>query len=205
MMLTLGYSVVESAFLFSKGIELGLRMAGTEEMYKKQAEDLSMLNIVTLLPGGSQFFTDSVYNEVSQSYVPVVYTQIGVSVKTGETVWMSVLKGNLGVFYVIALVAIIIIFVRVIISINRSQIFNWKNVIRLRWLGGLLVLGFLLSNIPQYISILKLKEIFALKGYEVIPSASIDIINLVLGLVALIIAEVFAIGLRMKEEQELTI
>lgn len=57
----------------------------------------------------------------------------------------------------------------------------------------------------KYLTYRPLSEAFAVDGYELSLSAAIDITLLVLGLCALIVGEVFAIGLKMKEEQELTI
>jgi hypothetical protein len=49
-----------------------------------------------------------------------------------------------------------------------------------------------------------LSSVFSLSGYSM--ETSIDSVMLViLGLVSLIVGEVFAIGLKMKEEQDLTI
>lgn len=50
-----------------------------------------------------------------------------------------------------------------------------------------------------------LREAFSLESYELILSDSVKVTNLLLGLISLIVAEIFAIGLKMKEEQDLTI
>ena len=88
--------------------------------------------------------------------------------------------------------------------INKSQIFEWKNVRRLRWLGSLLIISFLFYLIPQVVNYWGLKEVFALDKYIIAPLA-LQVTDLLLGLGCLIVAETFAIGLKMKEEQELTI
>ncbi len=59
--------------------------------------------------------------------------------------------------------------------------------------------------LPEYLSLCSLREAFALESYDLILSDSVKATNLLLGLIALIVAEVFAIGLKMKEEQDLTI
>ena len=48
-------------------------------------------------------------------------------------------------------------------------------------------------------------KVFSVTGYSLSMADMVHITSLVLGLSALIVAEVFAIGLRMKEEQDLTI
>ena len=47
--------------------------------------------------------------------------------------------------------------------------------------------------------------VFSLHGYELSLSELVSTTTLVLGLCSLIVGEVFAIGLKMKEEQDLTI
>lgn len=99
----------------------------------------------------------------------------------------------------------VVFFAKLIIAINKSRIFDWKNVRRLRWLGAILILNFICSAFPAYISAYELSGVFSISGYSVNLSGLVSKLTLVLGLVALIVGEVFAIGLKMKEEQDLTI
>lgn len=94
---------------------------------------------------------------------------------------------------------------RLVIAINRSEIFSWNNVHRLRKVGTLLLLGFLLQGAQLWLLFHRLDDVFAMQGYSLSLREAITLSNLLLGLVALIVAEVFAIGLKLKEEQELTI
>ena len=48
-------------------------------------------------------------------------------------------------------------------------------------------------------------NVFSVHGYELHLSDTVNTTTLVLGISTLIVAEVFAIGLKMKEEQDLTI
>ncbi len=54
-------------------------------------------------------------------------------------------------------------------------------------------------------SYLGIDTVFSLHGYELSLSELVSTTTLVLGLCSLIVGEVFAIGLKMKEEQDLTI
>ena len=75
---------------------------------------------------------------------------------------------------------------------------------RLRWLGVTLLLSFISEAVPALMNDYELSSVFSLSGYSM--ETSIDSVMLViLGLVSLIVGEVFAIGLKMKEEQDLTI
>ena len=98
----------------------------------------------------------------------------------------------------------LLVFIQLIVAINKSDIFNWKNVRRLRWLGVALLLNFISEAVPALMNDYELSSVFSLSGYSM--ETSIDSVMLViLGLVSLIVGEVFAIGLKMKEEQDLTI
>ena len=71
--------------------------------------------------------------------------------------------------------------------------------------GILLIVVFVCVLLPEYMALCNLREVFSLESYELILSDSVKVTNLLLGLISLIVAEIFAIGLKMKEEQDLTI
>ena len=77
-------------------------------------------------------------------------------------------------------------FIRFIRNVNRDQVFTWENVSLLRWSGwgllGIEVAMILFDAIEQE-----------------------DTNDLIFGVFILIVAEAFAIGLKLKEEQDLTI
>ena len=88
---------------------------------------------------------------------------------------------------------------------GQGVIFNWKNVRRLRRLGVLLIIGFVCTFLLAFLSFHNVEKVFSVTGYSLSMADMVHITSLVLGISALIVAEVFAIGLKMKEEQELTI
>jgi hypothetical protein len=187
----------------SYGIEAGIE-AGMNRS-KERMKLLSDLQIISLLPDNIISFNDSVFNEKTNSYVPAFYTQLGVSIPTQKNVWQVTLTVLSSFLCMLSMMAAIVMFILIIISINNSDIFNWRNVSRLRWLGGLLVLCFVFSVIPAAISFYSISQSFSMQGYTMHIQDFISILTLVLGVVSYIVAEIFAIGLRMKEEQELTI
>lgn len=91
-------------------------------------------------------------------------------------------------------------FIRFILNVNRDKIFVKQNVSLLRWAGGALI----------YMSIFTLPSLFINQRVEYgaidISSAFLhESLPIILGFVFLIIAEVFVIGIKLREEQELTI
>lgn len=215
VMVVLGYSVFESMYIlgnafgnaFKDGVEMGVNMAKK----KDKREDIDLMNKslwmkpIGLIPNSFAGLSDSVYNEKSGTYVPAIYCQMVVTVPTKSGLWSSLIMQLFSTFCFFTILLAIILFVQLIISINKSNIFNWKNVYRIRWIGGSLILSYLCLAIPAFVAGYELSEVFALRGYSLHQSELTSITTLVLGIASLIVAEVFAIGLKMKEEQDLTI
>ena len=213
------YSVFNMGRDFGHGFSEGMKISHSGNQSVEQAINF---RIATLMPKDFSSFKDSVYNEKTGSYVPVAYTQMVTNVLRGANPIR-----NLPVAYachydpsgqcsmvqhhepaallaVFAIIASTVLFIQLIVAINKSDIFNWKNVRRLRWLGVALLLNFISEAVPALMNDYELSSVFSLSGYSM--ETSIDSVMLViLGLVSLIVGEVFAIGLKMKEEQDLTI
>ncbi len=112
----------------------------------------------------------------------------------GSDFLSSLLITLLALVCVFLLIRSFIAFVRFILNVNRDKVFVLENVPLLRWTGwGLLI--------P--IVIFSVYDLLENNPAEKIYSTSMD--DLIFGLFCLIMAEVFAIGLKLKEEQDLTI
>lgn len=98
-----------------------------------------------------------------------------------------------------------IYFIRLIRNINRSQIFEWANVRNLKRLGIAFIVLFAVNAIFGFLNYHSILQQVKIQGYEIDWSSALQTSNLVIGLASLLVAEIFAIGLRLKEEQELTI
>lgn len=97
-----------------------------------------------------------------------------------------------------------IFFILLARNIDKSIIFEWKNVRLFRILGGILFFHFLFSSAVNYIEtvVLEPKDI---QGITLYTKSFIDFQALLASLFIQIMAEAFAVGLRLKEEQDLTI
>lgn len=214
VMLVLGYSVFESAYVIATaaidGVEMGFKqgmgLAKNKKMGKMHTvQDALGVKPIALMPEKFGACNDSVYNEKSGTYIPATYAQMVILLPTQTNIWLSLFSQMFLAFSLIPALLAIVLFTKLIVSINKSDIFNWKNVSRLRWIGGSLILNFLCTAIPLFIAGYELSEVFALRGYSLHQADLVSTTTLVLGIASLIVAEVFAIGLKMKEEQDLTI
>ena len=107
------------------------------------------------------------------------------------TEWLMVVVG-VPVFFVT--VVSFVSFVRFILNVNRDKVFVWNNVPLLRWAGwGILIPTAVFATYDL------LSHVHADKVYN----QSMD--DFIFSLFCLIMAEVFAVGLRLKEENDLTI
>ena len=178
----------------------------TGEPMPEHLREMQHSKYISLLPPmlsepGGKMLPDSVYNERTHTYIPAAYASLTVSVDSGSP-WTRAL---LGMLVLIANIWALVVFIRLVISINKSDIFCWRNVRRLRRLGVLLVVAWTCAWLSEWIELQALRQALSIPHYELAMTDAVDRISLLLGLCALIVGEVFAIGLRMKEEQDLTI
>ena len=210
VLLLMGWSVLEMGYYMAVSATTGFK-AGWE--YAKQQEmevigQLQYMEHVHLHPRTfdmEHWLADSVYNAKTGQYVPAMYAELMVSVPREEDSAMQTAGLLLGLLKLAVGIWAIVLFIRWVVAVNRSDIFTWHNVRRLRRMGVLLLASCALTWLLEYLTVHALQQVFALPGYELTLAGSVSLPVLLLGLCSLIVAEVFAIGLRMKEEQELTI
>ncbi len=100
--------------------------------------------------------------------------------------------GGLIVLYLI--IRSFVSFVRFILNVNRNKVFVWDNVVLLRRTGwGLLIIALIMT----------IHDLMVQIPLESIYNDTID--KYIFSVFSLIVAEVFAIGLKLKEEHDLTI
>ena len=201
----LAYSVLEAAYFMGMGFTAGIK-AGFREIDAKEKKEMMNIQVISVIPHfGDNLLVDSVYNQKSGEYVPAFYGQLVVSVDTHPRISTKIISFLATMVHMIAAIWAIVVFLRLVISINKSDIFNWKNVHRLRRMGWMLFICFICVTITALINAFNVEKVFSLRGYSLNISDMLDITSLVLGISALIVAEVFSIGLKMKEDQDLTI
>ena len=111
-----------------------------------------------------------------------------------HTSWSAILWFFIAMFTIVAGLVSFISFIRFILNVNRNKVFVWENVKLLRLAAyGLLVLG-VVAACKQLSSGCCFTEIYD----EYFDGILFCVFNL-------IISEVFAVGLKLQEEQDLTI
>lgn len=108
--------------------------------------------------------------------------------------WLALLEFFAGMFAIVAALVSFISFIRFILNVNQNQVFVWENVNLLRLTAcGLMILAFVATG----------DELCAGCSFVEVYNHFFD--AFIFGVFNLIIAEVFAVGLKLKEEQDLTI
>ncbi|MDR1743057.1 MAG: DUF2975 domain-containing protein [Dysgonamonadaceae bacterium] len=122
--------------------------------------------------------------------------------------WIKIARGFSWVFSFALVITLIFIPVqvgKVIHSVLKNEIFDMKNVRRLRRTGYALLLVFLFATAFGVIYTLDARNLVQLADYRIIFSMKEDYIYLLFGLSTLLFAEILKLSHTMKEEQELTI
>ena len=148
---------------------------------------------------------DSVYNEISGGYVPATIQQLDVRVSNKDSAGTDLLFVLLSLILIPAVIGVFILLINLITSINANTIFTKTNVRRLRWIGFSLITISGLYTIGNYVELEQTRSLVAINGYEITGENIIEFPSLINALIAFLAAEVFALGLKLREEQELTI
>lgn len=123
--------------------------------------------------------------------------------------WEGDFNWCLNILYLACLVLYVLLlvqFIRFIVNINRGNIFDSKNVTRLRRFAWYLISISALKCIAGMIEDHMLSKLsLQLKGYTLSAYWEIPWDTMLLGLLALLMAQVWSYGLQLKEDQSLTI
>jgi len=213
----IGISVINSESImiiketFMMGVKDGIEQGKKDkELNVHESKGLSYtpkedLLFLTLAPVINYTMPDEVINMKDGKMLPMRVYHAMVKIPIEEKNIINKL-GTLfsGILIIAGLIMVVFNFLKIIIAVNKSVIFEWINVKRLRRMGIGFVLMFVVSSISGFIqnnTILKLVEF---ENYKIITS-SYDGGILFLGIITFLVAEIFAVGLRLREEQELTI
>ena len=108
--------------------------------------------------------------------------------------WAHLLEFFAELFAIVAAIVSFLSFVRFILNVNRNKVFVWENVNLLRLAAcGLMILAVVAAG----------DELYTGCGFVEVYDHFFD--AFIFGVFNLIVAEVFAVGLKLKEEQDLTI
>lgn len=200
--------LVSMSFLFSTfyyGFKAGI------DAYEQGAAGVEKLDVTYKMIGTMP--TDVITNETATainekdgstvSILPFI-SMIGIpneKADATDSIFLSLLDWMVMICCIYAIVQ----FVKMIRNIHRNIIFDWANVKRLRRLGLSLILCFCCSLVTFAINNHLVSQVISLKDCDFSIAFQFSDPTLLIGFTSLLFAEIFAIGLKMKEENDLTI
>ncbi|WP_346710151.1 DUF2975 domain-containing protein [Phocaeicola salanitronis] len=200
--------LVSMSFLFSTfyyGFKAGI------DAYEQGAAGVEKLDVTYKMIGTMP--TDVITNETATainekdgstvSILPFI-SMIGIpneKADATDSIFLSLLDWMVMICCIYAIVQ----FVKMIRNIHRNIIFDWANVKRLRRLGFSLILCFCCSLVTFAINNHLVSQAISLKDCDFSIAFQFSDPTLLIGFTSLLFAEIFAIGLKMKEENDLTI
>lgn len=200
--------LVSMSFLFSTfyyGFKAGI------DAYEQGAAGVEKLDVTYKMIGTMP--TDVITNETATainekdgstvSILPFI-SMIGVPNEKADAT-DSIFLSLLDWMVIICCIYAIVQFVKMIRNIHRNIIFDWANVKRLRRLGFSLILCFCCSLVTFAINNHLVSQVISLKDCDFSIAFQFSDPTLLIGFTSLLFAEIFAIGLRLKEENDLTI
>ncbi len=200
--------LVSMSFLFSTfyyGFKAGI------DAYEQGAAGVEKLDVTYKMIGTMP--TDVITNETATainekdgstvSILPFI-SMIGIPNEKADAT-DSIFLSLLDWMVIICCIYAIVQFVKMIRNIHRNIIFDWANVKRLRRLGLSLILCFCCSLVTFAINNHLVSQVISLKDCDFSIAFQFSDPTLLIGFTALLFAEIFAIGLKMKEENDLTI
>lgn len=189
---------------FVWGVTTGWDAAGESKDYNYDPNGPAE-QFITLLPKEYGLYSDSIYNEKTAEMIPVQYREVVMKVKEAkEFSGVYIFRMLFGLIAAAMALLQLIVFIRFIVSINKSIIFDWSNVVKLRTMGYSMLIQFAAIALHNYIYYKQQLALIELEKYKLTIDMW-DFYSLIPGLGVLLIAEVFAFGLKLREEQELTI
>ena len=143
---------------------------------------------------------DSITNSLTKENVPYKIKEVYVPIL--PPAWSNIVI-FIGGLSALGIFGGIYCLIRLLIAISKRKVFSQTNVVRIRVFTYSLVIFQFLNSLVEWLDHLEVTKQVALKGYEIKDfHLSADWTLLV---VLILFTEIFAVGVKIKEEQDLTV
>ncbi len=201
-------SLYQGAVLpFIEGVKYGFAIAKYEIDTQKDTDDFLMMDVVSK---DANYMETNEINTKTGENVLIRPTNVSVLVHSlpEKPVWWVVLQVIYGVLIVATLVLgiwIPFLVVKILRSLQHSEVFDRINMKRINRIGLILVSMGIIGSVIQVINVFSAQYMVDLTHYNFSYAKVIDFNALIMGVVILIMNEVLRIAIEIKEEQDLTI
>lgn len=140
-----------------------------------------------------------------QSFDLKLISKEGSSLRSGLTITSSLLLTVAIMSYIAIFIIILIIINSLRRSVKTENIFERRNILLTRAIGILIICASICASLSLYFNSLFAAQYMANSPFTVDTSISFTFSDIIMGILILFIAEVFAIGYDVSQEQKLTI
>lgn len=196
--------VIATEFIFS--ITAGWRdvsdgfMEGANSAHQKEYPSDSYRSVSVGVRPLEATQLDSLTNSATKEKVPYKIEEVQVPII--PSVWSYIFM-FFGGFSALAILGGIYCLIRLLIAISKRNVFSQVNVVRIRVFTYSLVIFQFLNSLLEWLDHLEVTKQIVLKGYEIKDfHLSADWTLLV---IMILFTEIFAVGVKIKEEQDLTV
>ncbi|MDL2212786.1 DUF2975 domain-containing protein [Bacteroides sp. OttesenSCG-928-J23] len=187
---------------FVSGFQEGQKKAN--DLYTSDIQDENIF--LTMEPTTLNHYPDSIYNEATGRYLPMQYREIVVKLEKATIKgWALAVSVFLALVVLASSIVQIVTFLRLIYVINKQVIFEWSNVVKLRIIGVAMLVAFAAYALFSFLVFNMSMDEINIPGYILKNKDVWNFTLLISGLCVLLMGEIFAMGLRLREEQDLTI
>jgi hypothetical protein len=201
-------SVYQGAILpFIEGVRYGMTIAKYQLDHKEKTDDFILLDVVSK---NYNYLEEPETNLRTGEKVLIRPNNITVIMQSllDKPIWWKVLHVVYSLFSFFILILAIwfpFLVVRIVKSLQNSEVFDRKNLKRIQRIGVILLTVGVLSSIFQAINVYSAQSMVDLSHYRFSYAKVIDFSPIIMGVVILIMNEILRIGIEIKEEQDLTI
>jgi len=184
--------------------------AGFTDSYNSERMKMKTIQFYVNPASGEYSFPDSVLNLKTGSKIlaefPLVKTKVDISQSPR---WISVVLLIFSLIFAFPLLFVIVFIplqiFKVIRSVVKNEIFDARNVTRIRRIGYSLLFIFGTEMFFNIITTIEARALVSLENYRIVFKMEDELSTLLFALVTFMFAEILKISHAMKEEQDLTI
>lgn len=192
---------------FVEGVKYGLTIAKYQFDHKEKTDDFLLLDVISK---NYNYLEDTEINIKTGEKVLIRPTMMTVIVHSlpNKPIWWLTLQ----IFYSVLILAALLLgvwvpflVVKIVRSLQNSEVFDRNNLKRINRIGIILLLIAVVGSLIKGINIYSAKIMVDLLHYNFSYANVIDFNPFIMGVVILIMNEILRISIEIKEEQDMTI
>ena len=176
---------------YEKGCQAGA--AAREKIHYKSA-------VINLVPEDYRVFDQSIHNTATGNEADISLREIRIKTD-GQTNRLGWIEKVCGIFAIFMSIFFVVLLFSFITEIKKGEIFSKNNEFKLRWMAVVFLFWYIFDWVCILVDYSFSKSMFASESYHIVFEPA-NIYPLISGIIFLLFARIFALGRKMKEDQE---